>query len=112
MHLGIMLAQIPLVTRKLRIGQRHQDHVAALLHRHVLVVALDMTRRVGEVGTQVVHAVSVRIENALLVLEQRVQVVFQQGKVGVEEERHRRVHDIDRVDVAVGRDLLLEHERV
>lgn len=107
-----MLSQVLRVAGELVVRVRHQDHVPALLDRHVLVVAFDVAGRVGKVRAEVVHRIPVRVEAALLIFEKRIQVVPEQLRIGVQEERHGRVHDVDGVDVAVGRNLLLEHQRL
>lgn len=47
---------------------------------------------------------------SFLVLEQGLQIVSQQVWVGIDEERHGWIHDINSIDITIRRDFLLEHE--
>lgn len=83
----VMPTQVVDVAGELVVGIGHDDDVPALLNRHVLIIASNMARGVGEVRPDVVHAIPMRVEPSLLHLPYRLQQVSQQRRVGVQEER-------------------------
>ena len=88
--------------RALRVRERHDEHVAALLERLPFVVAVRVAGSVGVVRAEVVHAVRVGVLAGLLVLEERVEEELEERWVRVGEHGVEGENDIDRLDVTVG----------
>lgn len=105
-----MVTQIGRVPRLERIRECHNNHVPALFKRHGLVVTVRVTGSIGVVRANVMHGVGIGIVSGFLNLVKRLQQEQQQLWVRVKENGMRRENDIDRVHVAVGRDLL--HKQV
>lgn len=96
------------ILKRVRNRQTHDQNIAALLHRHVLIVSIGVASSVGEVSAQIVHRIGVGVLAAQHVLNQGLQEIRQPSRVGVEEEGECWEDNIDGLEVAVGRDLLQE----
>lgn len=90
------------------IGQGHDNHVAALLQRHFLVIPVIVTRGIGVPGAEVVHGIRVGVLARLLVLVQRLHDQSQDFRVGVQEDGVGWEDDVHGVHVTVRGDLLQE----
>lgn len=105
---GPVVRQPLVVAAALRVGEHHDDHVAALLQGHGLVVARVVAQR-ARVPAEVVHRPRVGVAAALLVLEQRVERPPDEVRVQVHHGREGGEDDVDGLDVAVGANLLHKH---
>lgn len=104
---GVVILDVVNVAGPLDIGQRHDDHVAALLQWHRLIVALWVPLGDGK-GAEVVLGPIVGVRAALLVLKDGVKQILAKRRVEVHENRVGGEDNVDRLDVAVGADLLEE----
>lgn len=107
LQFGEVLGQVGSVTGTLGVGEGHDEHVAALLEGHGLVVAGGVAQSVRP-DAQVVLGVAVGVEAALLVDVERVQEKFDPSLVEVEEDGHGWEDDIGGVGVTVRANLLHE----
>ena len=104
----VVLGEIGVVVGVLRVGQRHDQHVAAFFQGLHLVHPVRVARGVGVGGADVVHGVHVGVLAGFLVDEEGVQEELEELRVGVEPDRVGGEDDIHGVDIAVRADFLQE----
>lgn len=106
-----MLRQIGIIICSLSIGEGHNEHVATLFERLVLVVAIAVTSGIWEARADIMNAVLLWPVACFLIDEKRVQKPLQDSGIRVDGNGMEWHYNIHCIDIPVRADLLHEDER-